>query len=74
MLLDDLAVDAIGNSAAFSTVFFVNFSVQLGEAPLAGGNDQLTARELELGTTEGFQSVLNVLNKSVIKNYNDFKH
>jgi hypothetical protein len=63
VFLDELAVDAIRNDTAFSSVLFVDFSVPLCETPLARRNDQLTARELELGTAESLESVINMLNK-----------
>lgn len=42
-------------------MLFVNLTVELGESPFARDDDQLTARELELGTTEGFEGMLDVL-------------
>ena len=45
-------------------MLFVLFAIKLGEAPFTRNNDELTARELELGTTESFESVGGVLKQN----------
>lgn len=63
VLLNKLGVDSIGNETAFGSHSLVVSLVPLGESPLLGDNDELTAGELELGTTESFDSVLDVLER-----------
>lgn len=62
MLLQELAINAIWNDFSRGTELFVVFTIELGETPLARDDNQLTAGEFELGTTEGFESIFLVLN------------
>lgn len=62
MLTLELNSNSVGAESSFSTHALVVFAIPLGESPLAGRDDDLTSWELELGTTEGFNSVLDVLN------------
>lgn len=61
MLLDELGINSVGNETAFGSHSLVVSLVPLGETPFLGDNDELTAGELELGTTEGLNGVLDVL-------------
>ncbi|KAF1765138.1 hypothetical protein GCK72_005090 [Caenorhabditis remanei] len=64
MLTLELNSDSVRAKSSFSTHALVVLTVPLGESPLAGGDDDLTSWELELGTTEGLNSVLDVLENS----------
>ncbi|GMR32693.1 hypothetical protein PMAYCL1PPCAC_02887 [Pristionchus mayeri] len=61
VLLDKLGINSIGNEATFGSHSLVVSLVILGESPLLGDDDKLTSGELELGTTEGLNGVLDVL-------------
>lgn len=61
VLLDELGINSVGNETAFGSHSFVVSLVPLRETPFLGDDDELTAGELELGTTEGLNGVLDVL-------------
>lgn len=61
MLTLELNTNSIGDEPSFGAHALVVFTIPLGESPLSGGDDDLTSWELELGTTEGLNCVLDVL-------------
>ena len=49
-----LAANTVGDDGSVLETFLELFPIELGETPFLGSEDLLTARELELGTTESF--------------------
>jgi hypothetical protein len=60
VVLDDLYVNSIGNNLSFLLKLSIISLEILGETKLFTEHDGLSAGELELGSSEGFKSVLNV--------------
>jgi hypothetical protein len=60
MGLNDLDVHSIGDNLSFSLELGIISLEILGETEFFTENDGLSAGELELGSSEGFKSMLNV--------------
>jgi len=69
VLPDQLHVGSVVLESAFLAHLLVLLLVVAREAPLARDDDELTARELELGTTERLDRMLNVLKSGNINKF-----
>jgi len=57
VVVDDFAVSTIGDNSALILQLQIVLTIVLCETPLLGDENLLSARELELGTTEGLLDV-----------------
>jgi len=55
-----LSIDTIRRDSTLTLILEVLGTGELGETPLPAADDLLAARELELGTAEGFFSVISI--------------